>query len=109
MLHSIRIPFLMMRFLTVDPLIRVSVFIAKLSKQQYCWRAFDDFHSQEYVQLFDIHRCLFMRLHFSIGGDDNRRTARFRQGINLSTIQVLVADHVHRRSGVHKQILVPQV
>ena len=67
-LHFIRIPFLMMRFLTVDPLIRVSVFIAKLSERQYCWRVFEEFHSQEYIQLFDIHRCLFMRLNFSIGG-----------------------------------------
>ena len=33
-----------------------------------------------YNQFFDIYRCLFMRLHFSIGGYDHRRTARFRQG-----------------------------
>ena len=41
-----------------------------------------------------------MRLHFSIGGYDYRRTARFRQGIHFSFTQVLVADHVHRRAGV---------
>ena len=29
-----------------------------------------DFHSQECVQFFDIHNCLFMRLHFSIGCND---------------------------------------
>ena len=58
-----------MWFLTIDPFIGISVFIAKLSKRQYCWRVFEDFHSEEYIQLFDIHRCLFMRLHFSIGGD----------------------------------------
>ena len=68
-----------MWFLTIDPFIRISVFIAKLSKRQYCWRVFEDFHSQEYIQLLDIHCGLFMRLHFSIGGYDYRRTARFRQ------------------------------
>ena len=41
-----------------------------------------------------------MRLHFSIGGHDYRRTTRFRQGIHFSITQVLFADHMHRRSGV---------
>ena len=36
-----------MWFLTVDPLIRASVRIAKLSERYYCWRVFEDFHSQE--------------------------------------------------------------
>ena len=44
-----------------------------------------------------------MRLHFSIGGYDYRRTARFRQGIHVSIIQVLFADHMHRRTGVHNK------
>ena len=66
-----------MWFLTIDPFFRISVFIAKLPKRQYCWRVFEDLHSQEYIQFFDIHRCLFMRLHFSIGGYDSRRTTRF--------------------------------
>ena len=57
-----------MWFLTVDPFVGISVFIAKLSKRQYCRRVIEDFESQEYAQFFNIHRCLFMRLHFSIGG-----------------------------------------
>ena len=73
-----------MWFLTIDPFIRISVFIAKLSERQHCWCVFEDFHSQEYVRFFDIHCCLFMRLHFSIGGYDYRRTARFRQSIHFS-------------------------
>ena len=36
-----------MCFLTIDPFVGISVFIAKLSKRQYCWRVFEDFHSQE--------------------------------------------------------------
>ena len=75
-----------MWFLTIDPFIGISVFIAKLSKRQYCWRVLEDFHRQEYIQLFDINRCLFMRLHFSIGGYDYRRTARFRQSVHFSII-----------------------
>ena len=71
-------------FLTVDPFVGIPVFIAKLSERQYCWRVFEDFHTQEYIQLFDMHNCLFMRLHFSIGGYDYRRTARFRQSIHFS-------------------------
>ena len=89
-----------MCFLTIDPFIRISVFIAKLSERQYSWRVFEDFHSQEFFQFFDIHRCLFMRLHFSIGGYDYRRTARFRRSIHFSITQVVFADRMHRRSGV---------
>ena len=95
-----------MWFLTIDPFIRISVFIAKLSERQYCWRVIEDFHSQEYIQFFDIHCGLFMRLHFSIGGYDYRRTARFRQSIHFSITQVLFADHMHRRTGVDKKISV---
>ena len=51
--------------------------------RQYCWRVLEDLHCQEYIQLFDIHNCLFMRLHFSIGGYDYRRTTRFRQSIHF--------------------------
>ena len=89
-----------MCFLTLDPFMGISVFIAKLSERQYCWRVFENFHSQENIQFFDIHRCLFMRLHLSIGGDDYRRSARFRQSIHFSITQVLFADHMHRRAGV---------
>ena len=35
-----------MWFLTIDPFVRIPVFIAKLSDRQYCWRVFEDFHSQ---------------------------------------------------------------
>ena len=39
-----RIPlFYEMWLLTVDPLIRISVFIAKLSEREDCWRVFEDF------------------------------------------------------------------
>ena len=41
-----------------------------------------------------------MRLHFSIGGYDYRKTARFHQSIHFSFTQVLFADHVHWRTGV---------
>ena len=78
-----------MWFLTIDPFVGIPIFIAKLSERQYCWRVIEDFHSQEYIQIFDIHNCLFMRLHFSIGGYDYRRTARFRQSIHFSFTQVL--------------------
>ena len=93
-----------MWFLTVDPLIKISVFIAKLSKRQYCWRVLEDFHCQEYFQFFDIHRGLFMRVHFSIGGYDYRKTTRFRQSIHFCRVQVLVADRVQRRAGVDNKL-----
>ena len=68
-LQIIRIPsFNEMWFLTIDPFVGIPVFIAKLSERQYCWRVIEDFLSQEFVQFFDIHNCLFMRLHFSIDG-----------------------------------------
>ena len=99
-LQVIRIPFLMRCGFWPLIILRISVFIEKLSERQYCWRVFEDFQSQEYVQFFDIHNCLFMRLHFSIGCYDYRRTTRLRQSIHFSRIQVLFAGHVHRRSGV---------
>ena len=82
-----------MWFLTIDPFVGIPVFIAKLSERQYCWRVIEDFHSQEFIQFFDIHNCLFMR--FSIGGYDYRGTTRLRQSIHFSITQVLFADHVH--------------
>ena len=42
-----------------------------------------------------------MRLHFSIGCYDRRRTSRRRQNFQFSGIQILFADHVHRRTKVH--------
>ena len=69
-----------MWFLTVDPLIRISVFIAKLSERYCCWRVLENFHSQESNQFFDIHCGPFMRLHFSTGCCDCRKTTRLRQG-----------------------------
>ena len=93
-----------MWLLSIDPFVRISGFIAKLSKRQYCWRVFEDFQNQGYFKFFDVHRCLFIRLHFSIGGYDYRKTARFRQSIHCSRIQVLVADHVHWRSGIDNKI-----
>ena len=41
-----------------------------------------------------------MRLHFTIGCYDRRRSSRRRHSIHFRRIQVLFADHVHRRSGV---------
>ena len=86
-----------MWFLTIDPFVGIPVFIAQLSKRQYCWRVLEDFHCQEYIKFFDIHCSLFMRLHFTIGGYDYRRTTRLRQSIHFSIIQVLFADHAHWR------------
>ena len=82
--ESVRTPFLMRcGFLIVD--VGIPVFIAKLSERQNCWQSvFEDFHCQEYIQFFDVHRGLFMRLYFSIGGYDYCRTARFRQSIHFS-------------------------
>ena len=37
---------------------------------------------------FDIHNCLFTRLHFSIGNHDYHRTSRFRQSFHFSITQV---------------------
>ena len=42
-----------------------------------------------------------MRLHFTIGCYNRRRTSQCRHGFQFSGIQILFADHVHRRSGVH--------
>ena len=43
-----------MWLLTIDPFIGIFVFIAKLSKRQYCWRVFENLHSKEHIQFFDI-------------------------------------------------------
>ena len=75
-LHCIRIPFLMWcGFLTVDPFMWASVFIAKLSKRYNCWRILEDFLRQEEIQFLDINCGLFMRLHFTIGCKNRRRTS----------------------------------
>ena len=78
-----------MWFLTIDSFIRISVFIAKLSERQNCWRVLEDFHSQEYIHLSEVNCSLFIRLHFAMGDYDCRRTTRLRQGIHFRRIQVL--------------------
>ena len=47
-----------------------------------CWRIVEDFHCQEYIQFFDINCGLFVRLHFTIGCYNRRRTSRCRHGSN---------------------------
>ena len=44
-----------------------------------------------------------MRLHFTIGGCNRRRTSRCRHGFQVSGIQIFFADHVHRRTGVYNK------
>ena len=74
-----------MWFLTIDPFVKMSICIAKLSERQHCW-------------------CV-IEVHFTISACDCRRTAQFRQNIHFGRIQVLFADHVHRRSGVDNKFL----
>ena len=44
-----------------------------------------------------------MRLHFTIGCYNCRRTSWCRHGFHFNIIQILFADHVHRRSGVYSK------
>ena len=44
-----------------------------------------------------------MRLHFAIGCKNRHRTSLCRHGFQFSGIQILYADHVHRRTGVHNK------
>ena len=89
-----------MWFLTVDPLIRVSVFIAKLSERQDCWSVFEDFHCQQKIQFFDINcglSCVCtspLAIMTIVGLHD------FVKVSISKNFQVLFADHMHRRSGV---------
>ena len=79
------------------------MFIAKPSEIKLLALFFEDFHCQEYIQIFDINCGLFMRLHFTSGCENRRRTSRRRHGFQVSGIQILFADHVHRRSRVYHQ------
>ena len=51
--------------------------------RQNCWRILEDFHCQEYIQFFDLNCGLFIRLHFTIGCYDRRRTSRRRHGFQF--------------------------
>ena len=44
-----------------------------------------------------------MSLHFTIGCHNRYRTFRRRHGFQFSGIQILLADHVHRRTAVHNK------
>ena len=83
-----------MWFLTIDPFVGNPFSSQSFPSDNTAGVFSRTFHSQEYIQFFDIYNCLFMRLHFSIGGYDYRRTARFRQNIHFSITQVLFADHM---------------
>ena len=73
-----------------------------------CWRILEDLHCQEYIQFFDIHNCLFMRLHFTIGCYDRRRTARLRHGFHYQNSSPFSWWYASTRLS-RQQILVPQV
>ena len=45
-----------------------------------------------------------MRLQLTSGRYNRRRTSRCRHGFQFSGIQILFADHVHRRSRVNNKI-----
>ena len=77
--------------------------LAKLSVPQCRWRVLEDFHSQEYIQLFDVNHCLFVRLHFSIGCCKRHRTSQCRHGFQFCGILTLPVYHVHRRARVHNK------
>ena len=94
---------------TVDPFVGIPVFIAKISKRQHCWRVFEDFHCQEYIQLSDIHCSLFMRSHFSIGGYDCRRTSQCRQSIHFQHLSSPFCWSYASTLRIPQQILFPQV
>ena len=49
-----------------------------------------------------------MRVHFSIGCYDCRWTSRRRPSVQFRRVQVLFADHVHRRSGVYNKFSFPR-
>ena len=103
-LHCIRVPFLMR--CGFWPLIHSYEYPCSsqsFPSEKNCWRVLEDFHCQEYIQFFDIHCGIFMRLHFTIGCYDRRRTCWCRHGFQFSRIQILFADHVHRRSGVYNK------
>ena len=78
-----------MWFLTIDPSVGIPFFIAQLSERQYCWRVLEDFHCEEYIQFFDIHRGSFKRLHFSFARYNCCRTTKFRQIIYFSITSTL--------------------
>ena len=74
--------FFEMWFLTIDPFAGIPVF-TKLSERQYCWRVIEDFHSQEYIQLFDMHCCLFICT-------SPLAATRFRHGIHSALRSLLL-------------------
>ena len=72
----------------------------RVRRRQYCWRIFEDFHCQEDIKFIETNCGLIMRLHFTIGCYDLHWISRRRRSIHFSSIQILFADHVHRRTGV---------
>ena len=55
------------------------------------------------TQFSDRNWGLFVRLHFTIGWNNRRRFSWCRHGFQFSGIQILFADHMHRRSGVYNK------
>ena len=56
------------------------------------------------LSLSRIYPILWQRLHFSIGCYNRRRTFWRRQSFEFNIIQVVFADHVHRRSRVYNKL-----
>ena len=89
-----------MWFLTVDPFVGISVFIAKLSKRQNCRRVFEDIHSQEksnsltYTAVAPCVCTSPLAVMTVVGLHDFAKVSIF------CIIQVLFADRMHRRARV---------
>ena len=103
-LHCIRMPFWMRcGFWPVIHSYGYPCSSQSFPSDKNCWRILDDFHCQRSIKIFDRNCGLFMRLQFTIGCYNRRRTSRRRQSFQFSRIQVLFADHLHRRSRVYNK------
>ena len=85
-----------MWFSTVNPFIRVSVFVSKLTKRLSS-RTFVVKNFSNSLTYTVASSCVCTS---PLAGYDCCRTARFRQSMHFSFTQVLFSDHVHRHSGV---------
>ena len=86
------LPFLdEMRFVAAGPMETVPKFFAELA-------------SPSRISPIFIHRRFFSCLHVAVGRHHRRRIPRHPRGLQLSRVQVSLADHMHSRSGIHHKL-----
>ena len=84
-----------MWFLTDGLVVSVPMILAELPERKNCGSFFKKHNRHGQVQFFDKSRGFFSCLHLAVGHHQRRKIPRCSRGLQLSRVEVFLADHMH--------------